>query len=177
MDPTKKKISCKYCSDSFSSLLRHISKSNCKEKYSQGEIDALHQQSKEQHRANTKMWKKDNKEAVAAINAKYYKSHKSSISDINKVQNNYKNEQVIKETLKEKRLDVPSSFESTESISMNSNFDHNAISIRKRKPIDFTMSDLEEEAEDDDDKEFVINSVPILSRKILPKRNCNKNND
>ena len=176
MDPTKKKISCKYCSDSFSSLLRHISKSHCKEKYSQEEIDTLHQQSKEQHRANTKVWKKDNKEAIAAINAKYYKSHKSS-SDKTEVQNNYKNEQVIKETLKEKILDVPLSFESTECISMNSNFDLNAISIRKRKPIDFTMSDLEEEAEDDDDKEFVINSVPILSRKILPKRNCNKNND
>ena len=44
--------------------------------------------------------------------------------------------------------------------------------IRKRKPIDFTMNDLQEESDDDD---FVSNAKPSASR-ALPNRNSKPKN-
>ena len=44
--------------------------------------------------------------------------------------------------------------------------------IRKRKPIDFTMDDLETEKSDDNDEEFIAD-VEMPERRTMPKRNCN----
>ena len=44
--------------------------------------------------------------------------------------------------------------------------------IRKRKQIDFTMEDLEQQ-DDEDDKEYSCDAKPNTSR-IMPKRKCKK---
>ena len=180
MEQNKEKINCKYCSDSFTSLLRHISKSQCKEKYSKEEMEMLYQQAKQNHRMNTKAWKKENKDALVAKNANYYQRHKAAMAEKNPVKHTKEREQVINQIGIEK-LNVEFSKEAakndndkdTESTTNDTASQAGKFPmVRKRPPINFTMADLEAEADDDIDQEFVVRSMPILCKKILPKRQC-----
>ena len=46
--------------------------------------------------------------------------------------------------------------------------------IKKRKAINFTMSDLEKGKEDDQDKDFIANIEPIGETRNMPERQCTK---
>ena len=46
--------------------------------------------------------------------------------------------------------------------------------IRQKRPINFTMADLEKDAEECEDKPFESHVQPSISSRSVPKRNCNK---
>ena len=71
---------------------------------------------------------------------------------------------------KKKSKNLPSNSE-TESSQRESSL------VRKRKPIDFTMADLEDYAQADSDEEFIANVKPSTSRRELSKRLCNENSN
>ena len=181
MEQNKEKITCKYCSGSFSSLLKHISKTQCKERYSKEEMETLYQQAKQHHRMNTKAWKKDNKEALVAKNANYYQKYKEAMSEKNKVQHVTRGrEQSINQIGNEKlNVELPMGADKNDPIKVTESTSYNlaipATVVRKRPPINFTLEDLEAEADDDMDQEFIVKPEPNLSKKILPKRHCSEN--
>lgn len=153
-EPSKEKILCNYCSDSFYSLLKHISKStSCKEKYDMEEIKALHDKAKAHHRMNTKKWKMENKDAVAATNANYYRSHKDAFSLRNQVKpTRIKVEQTIGQIKQEKQKPTKYHNKTNESTVPTTIV---CIRIKKRPP------------EWDAEKKFVVKPVPTLSLKNL----------
>ena len=75
-------IVCKKCKATFlsTSILRHLRKKECKQAYTEQELDDLKSDSKDRAFKKRKIWKQDNKEHVSQQNSNYYNAHKAELS-------------------------------------------------------------------------------------------------
>ena len=175
--------------------MKHLKKANdCFKTYSEEEQNELLQMAKTKKKEKEKQYQKRNKIAIASRMAKRYADHKDKILEkyqdnktdysrkfldyerrnpvkIAKRKANYYQEK--KEILAKKRQEIkaakPKSEE--ENATFNGNEQTRAGYSFKRKAIDFTMEDLEGDAEDPDDEEYHAD-VEDLEKKCLPSREC-----
>ena len=188
---------CKSCKTRYKNILKHLKKSeNCLQKYSEEEHNELLLMAKTKKKEKEKQYQKKNKNAIASRMAKRYKNHKDEILQRyqdNKLEssrkfldyerkNSYKisvrkanyyeeNKQAIAKKRHESKsnkpaFDVSSTDDDNPKYSQNDKTEYTF----KRKAIDFTMADLEQDAEEDDEEYQAF--VKDVGKKSLPSRHC-----
>ena len=177
---------CKVCKKEGKSIIQHIKKkASCRAHYTDDEMEELRLGAKCVTNENKKDWAKANKDQVKASNAKHYQQnkakkaayyqqnkekigkkmaeyHNKNYNTINRRKAFYYFENKDKWAKKTKKEEVLK-----DQVNDKPETDYSL----KRTPIDFTMDDLEAEAEDED--EFKANIEP-MERKTLPSRKCSQ---
>ena len=172
------------------SLIQHIKKkASCGAQYADDEMEELRIQAKLVSEDNARSWKYWNKDKVKSSNVKYYEqnkekkaayyqSNKEKIAQ-RKAEHHSKNYSSIAQRKsshyfenKEKRHEA-----NVMEVEKSSNSDLPKPSTTanyslKRKPIDFSMAELEAATENDGDEDFKANVEEPLEKKTLPKRKC-----
>lgn len=184
---------CKSCKIEFQSIMKHLKQAeNCFKIYSEEEHNELLLMAKIKNKEKQKLYQKKNKSAIASRMAKRYNDHRDKI--LEKYQNNKadysrkfldyerKNQfkiaqrkasyyQANKEVTAKKRLESKFTKAVDENSTTNdASQDDKAAYSFKRKEIDFTMADLERDAEEDDDEYKA--KIEDVGEKSLPSRKC-----
>lgn len=143
-------IQCKGCKKDFkpNSILKHLSKSklkNCVQYFSKDQLDSFKKTSKLASESKVKDWHLRNKEEVKSRKAKWYQENEDRI--IAK-QHEYRNGKGRDKILSRKKIQY------------HENKTKQSPKPHKRKLIDFTMADLEQDAAMDTDDEYNTKSYP-----------------
>ena len=174
--------------------MKHLKKAkDCFKNYSEEEHNELLLMAKTKKKEKEKQYQKKNKKAIASRMAKRYTDHKDEILEkyqenkttysrkfleyerknpvkISKRKANYYQEK--KAVLAKKRQEIKATKPKSEEENAASNGEETRAGYSfKRKAIDFTMEDLEGDAEDPDDEEYHAD-VEDLEKKCLPSREC-----
>ena len=188
---------CKSCNVQYKSILKHLKKSDkCMDNYSKEEFDELVQMAQFNKKKKETQYREKNKKAIASKKAKWYIEHKDqrvaklegNKADISKQKLKYErmhvyqiskrkakfyidNKEKIKAKRQERKIVSKHNQQSKElqKVVNDSTVEGSEYSF-KRKPIDFSMADLEA-ATEEEDKEFKAD-VGDVGKKSQPSRNC-----
>ena len=180
---------CKSCKTLYKNILKHLKKSeNCLEKYSEEEHNELLLMAKSKKKEKEKAYQKKNKASIASRMAKRYNENKEKIAEkyqenkakvcqkvleyermnptkISKRKANYyqnHKDNLAKKQLKEKENEPTRN----QTAQVETGYSY------KKKAIDFSMADLEADAEEEDDDDDFKATVEVDGMKSLPFRKC-----
>ena len=185
---------CKVCNLWYKSLIQHIKKnSSCGPQYKENEMEELRLRAITLTKKNKKTWAKENKDQAKASNDNYYQANKAKKAayyqknkeEIGKKMAQYHNknyksiakrkgisyfEKKLERAEKKKKTESGEENEGEGSKSDNEESGTSQNYSFKRKPVDFSMADLEAAAEEEED-EFRATIEPV-EKKTLPERKC-----
>lgn len=192
---------CKQCNRWLSSLLKHLGQTEyCLKSYSELEMKDLKDAVKLAHNAKEserkkinyennkkdilerqKQYKQENKMAIAKQKAEYYEKNYGKILE-KRAEYYLKNKEAVLEKTKQRQNEqkVQRQKEKSEASAARFRFNleraekRNQNIARAKKPINFTMEDLENDKEVDGDEEFRVKCEKPSTKKLQPKRKCSQ---